>query len=128
MAARLSAINATDEELETLSELLKRHACHRDVASGEAYFQGSQDDDFHFRIVRAARNPQLEHMLLEDLYHQLRLYRYRVSSVPGRTPRALQEHIAIAAALLARDADAAERAMRTHIRNATASFAANVEQ
>jgi len=123
MAARLAAMHGTDGEIATLRKLLDRHAEHKDVASGEAYFQESHDDDFHFNIVRAARNPQLEHMLLEELYYQLRLYRYRLSSKPGRAKTALQEHIAIVDAIRARDPDAAEHAMRVHIRNAIASYA-----
>jgi DNA-binding GntR family transcriptional regulator len=123
MAARLAAVHATEEEISMLAKLLERHAEHRDVASGAAYFQDSHDDDFHFNIVRAARNPQLEQMLLEDLYYQIRLYRYRLSSQPGRATKALQEHVVLVEALRARDPDAAERAMRVHIRNAIASYA-----
>jgi DNA-binding GntR family transcriptional regulator len=122
MAARLAASNITDDEVALLSNLLERHAEHPEVAAGAGYFQGSHDDDFHFNIVRASRNAQLEHMLLEELYYQIRLYRYRLSSQPGRATRALQEHIAIVNALRSRDPDAAEKAMRTHIRNAIASY------
>lgn len=126
MAARLAATNMTDAEISALASLLDRHAGYADVSRGQAYFQGSHDDDFHFQIVRGARNPQLEQMLLEDLYYQVRLYRYRLSSSPGRAPKALQEHHAIVAALRARDPDAAEGAMRTHIRNAIASYDAQI--
>lgn len=122
MAARLAATSMTDAEIAALAVLLERHAGYQDVVRGEAYYQGSHDDDFHFNIVRGARNLQLEQMLLEDLYYQIRLYRYRLSAQPGRAQKALNEHVAIVTALRARDPDAAERAMRTHIRNAIASY------
>lgn len=126
MAARQAAANITDEELAHLSKLLEGHAEHRDVVTGVGYFQDSHDDDFHFNIVRASRNQQLELMLLEDLYYQIRLYRYRISSSkPGRATKALQEHFAIVNALRDRDPDAAERAMRHHIRNAISSYTAD---
>jgi DNA-binding GntR family transcriptional regulator len=128
MAARLAAERMTDAEIADLDQLLEQHRGHADVASGAAYYQAGQDDDFHFRIVRAARNEQLEHMLLEELYFKLKLYRYRLSSNPGRPLRALAEHRTIVEAIGSRDADAAEAAMRMHIRSAISSATADLEK
>ena len=122
MAARLAATNITDADIEHLTTLLDRHSGHRDVSAGEGYYQGSKDDDFHFNIARIAGNNQLQHMLQEELYHQLRLYRYRLSVRKGRALTALDEHRAILAALSDRNPDRAEEAMRTHIRNAISEY------
>ena len=59
------------------------------------YYQRSQNEDFHFQIVRCSRNERLEHLLMEELYYQLRLYRFQASTQPGRAETAFQEHQAI---------------------------------
>src|SRR5690606_20579821 len=63
MAARLAAERITDAEIQELRDLLEQHGAHPDVASGAGYYQAGNDDDFHFHIVRSARNEQLEMML-----------------------------------------------------------------
>ncbi|TWG97311.1 DNA-binding GntR family transcriptional regulator [Mesorhizobium sp. J18] len=121
MAARLAAERVRGSEIEELNELLEQHGGHPDVASGAGYYQAANDDDFHFRIVRIARNEQLEVMLLNELYYKLKLYRYRISSNPGRAQKALEEHREIVKAIASRNPEAAEAVMRTHIRNAIAA-------
>jgi DNA-binding GntR family transcriptional regulator len=121
MAARLAAERMTEQELTRLRGLLARHASQPELAAGSAYFQRSTDDDFHFTIVRAARCDRLEQMLLTELYFQLRIHRLRSSTRPGRAQQALAEHRKILKALIARDPNAAENAMRRHIQNARLS-------
>ena len=70
-------------------------------------------------------NERLMGMLMEDLYHQLRVYRYKSSTRPGRANEAMAEHHAIVKALADRDPDAAEFAMRSHLRNARAHLEAS---
>jgi DNA-binding GntR family transcriptional regulator len=118
MAARLAAANMSDEELDALEALLSRHGQSREIREGGGYFQGSTDQDFHFLIVRGSRNARLEQALCEELYYQLRLYRYRLSTRAGRARQAFAEHRRIVAALKARDPDRAEAAMREHLANA----------
>ena len=55
---------------------------------------------------------------MEELYYQLRLYRFQASTQPGRAEIAFEEHQAIFQALQARDPNRAESAMRRHIRHA----------
>jgi hypothetical protein len=57
-------------------------------------------------------------MLMGDLYHLLRIYRYKSSTKPGRAKKALQEHQEIVAAIARRDPAGAEQKMREHLRNA----------
>lgn len=127
MAARLAARHMNDTEVEELRRLLEQHGANDDVASGAGYYQAGNDDDFHFRIVRAAGNEQLEAMLLHELYFKLKLYRYRISSNPGRAQKALEEHREIVEAIESRNPDAAETAMRRHIRNAIAAAVRQTE-
>jgi DNA-binding GntR family transcriptional regulator len=127
MAARLAAERTTDKEIDELARLLEQHGAHDDVASGSAYYQAGQDDDFHFQIVRMARNEQLQNMLLEELFFKLKLYRYRISSKPVRPQKALEEHRQIVKAIASRNGDEAEAAMRRHIRNAIAGAVSRMD-
>lgn len=120
MACALAAKNMTDAEIAALQSLLEKHGQQKSVQDGEGYYQESKDFDFHFRIVAGSRNERLGEMLMGDLYHLLRIYRYKSSTKPGRAKEALQEHQEIVAAIARRDPAAAEQKMRVHIRNARA--------
>jgi DNA-binding GntR family transcriptional regulator len=115
MACRLAAERISDEELARLDAALQSHSATPDLASGRSYFQSGGDQDFHFGIARASGNLRLERHLCDDLYHLLRVYRFRSSTRSGRAQQALAEHHAILDALKARDPDRAEAAMRHHI-------------
>jgi len=118
MACRLAAERMSDEELGELVKLLDTHSKKPDVARGEGYYQESGDFDFHFRIARASNNELLASIVMGDLYDLLRVYRYKSSTMAGRAAQALEEHREIVEALVSRDPERAEAAMRTHIRNA----------
>ena len=127
MAARLSAKHMTGREIDDLQRHLDQHSRHSDVEKGESYFQ-STDDDLHYRIARGSHNSRLEAALCDELFYQLRLYRYRSSAIPGRAQAALQEHRHIVDAIAAHDPDSAEAAMRTHLANSRADQAFDVEE
>jgi DNA-binding GntR family transcriptional regulator len=118
MACRIAAELMSDAEIDGLDALLAVHSQHSAFKAGTGYYQEAEDFDFHFRIVKASKNASLISMLCEDLYHLLRVYRYKASTRTGRAAQALAEHRSIVAALKARDPDLAEREMRAHIRNA----------
>lgn len=122
LAVRLAAERMTDQELKTARQMLEDHTSHPDVASGDAYYQSPGDEDFHYFIIRGSRCPRLDSILLGELYFFLRIFRYRSSAERGRAAMAHAEHVKIAAALSARDSNAAEMAMRTHIANARKSI------
>ena len=128
MAARLAAERISAAELDQLTELLTHHAAQPALAAGEAYLQRSQDEDFHFAILRAARSERLERMLLDEVYYQLRIHRLRSSTRPGRAQAALREHCDILTAFQAHNPDEAEALMRRHIRNARLSALAGADQ
>ncbi len=118
MACRLAAERLSDTDLAALEGLLTVHADQNTLQDGRGYYQDSGDYDFHARIARASGNALLESMICGDLYDLLRVYRYKASTVPGRAAAALAEHRKILQTLRARDPDAAEAAMRSHIRAA----------
>jgi DNA-binding GntR family transcriptional regulator len=118
MACALAAMNMTDAEIQALRKLLSEHQRQKEVQEGKGYYQESKDFDFHFRIVAGARNERLHQMLFDDLYHLLRIYRYKSSTKPGRAVKALDEHKAIVEAIAARNPALAEQCMREHLRNA----------
>lgn len=115
MACRLAAERISESALDYLEDLLERHASETDLQLGRHYFQRPGDYDFHFRIIQESGNRRLIEMLCEDLYHLLRVYRYRSSMRRGRALEALDEHRNILAAMRARDPDLAEKHMRAHL-------------
>jgi DNA-binding GntR family transcriptional regulator len=116
MAARLAAATMSDDDLDALERSLEAHRRQPDVASGTAYYQARGDQDFHFRIASGSNNRRLFRLLCEDMYSLMRVYRFRSSTTPGRARQAYKEHQEILGALRHRDANAAEKAMRRHIR------------
>ena len=115
LACRLAAQNMTDGEIATLKELLGKHEKQKTVREAKGAFPEPLEYDFHIRILNGSRNERLAHTL--DLNYLLRVCRHMSSAKPGRAVKALEEHRRIIEALLRRDPDAAERAMREHLRN-----------
>lgn len=124
MAARLAAERMSEAQLDAMEDMLRQHADKPGLASGEVYHQRSMDDDFHFAIVDAAKSERIKHLLLDEVYYQLRIHRLKSSARPGRARAALDEHREILKALQSRDPDLAEARMRAHIRNARFSAVA----
>ena len=63
MAARLAASNMTDADVARLKRLIEQHGRQESVRTGTGYLQEVPDFDFHFFIIRTARNERLEAML-----------------------------------------------------------------
>ncbi|SEQ49169.1 DNA-binding transcriptional regulator, GntR family [Devosia sp. YR412] len=121
MGARLACERISAQEVARLRDLLNTDRSQPEVQAGEAYAPRSTDDDFHLSIVKAAHCEQIERLLMDQIYYQLRIHRRKSSTLPGRARAALVEHENIVIALEARDPDQAEKAMRTHLRNARLS-------
>ena len=113
MAARLAAQRASDQQLEKLRELLDKTTNAIEDDESTSY---PRDLDFHARILEMARNPKLDEATSE-VQAQLQLVRLRSSSTPGRASTAYEEHEAIFKALVEKNPEKAERAMRKHIGN-----------
>ena len=117
MAARLAATHMTDEEIEKLRGLLSLHGNEIEQEQGQAYFQKEGDLDFHYRIIKGSKNDRLINLLCNDLYYQMRLYRYQFGMRGHRVPKAYNEHEHIVDAIANRDGEMAELLMRLHIRS-----------
>jgi DNA-binding GntR family transcriptional regulator len=122
MACRLAADAMTAAEIADLRRLLIEHEGLPEVRADRSYFQEEGYLDFHFRVVHASRNDELIAVLAGQLYHRVRLYRYRSSHKSRRPLRALKEHHQILDAIEARDGELAEILMRRHIRAARESI------
>ena len=113
MAARLAATNMTDDEIDDLRGLLSTHL--QTVKSGETYYQEAGDVDFHYRIILGSKNDHLISMLIEGIYHLIRMYRVQLGMAGPRVTTAFDEHRSIAHAIDNRDGELAEILMRRHI-------------
>jgi len=113
MAARLAAIQMTDGEIEDLQALLNTHL--QTVQAGATYYQEAGDVDFHYRIILGCKNDHLISMLIEGIYHLVRMYRVQLGMAGPRVSTAFDEHKGIVQAIANRDAELAEILMRRHI-------------
>jgi len=110
--AREAALNATDadlQELEALHDRLNRHAKARRIND---YYVANFA--IHEAIITLANNRWLA-QVIGDLRKIVKLSRLQQLHAPGRLEQSLTEHMAVFAALKARDPEGAEAAMRTHL-------------
>lgn len=107
-----AALQATDADIVALDSL---HQQLQDSAT-----QGRIPDYYaanyaiHEAIIAMAGNKWLA-QVISDLRKILKLARLQQLNAPGRLAQSLAEHMAIFAALKARDAEGADAAMRTHL-------------
>tara|TARA_R110002020_G_scaffold181640_2_gene376730 strand:+ start:4156 stop:4863 length:708 start_codon:yes stop_codon:yes gene_type:complete len=115
MACRQAAVNMTESEIAGLREVLAKHEEHSGLKANESYYQQEGDLDIHYLIIQGSKNRTLSDMLCGDLYHLVRMYRYRFSTTPKRPQQAFAEHHRIIEAIADRDGELAEMLMRRHI-------------
>lgn len=113
MAARLAANNMDNVEISNLKSLLDAHSSK--VSSGETYYQEAGDVDFHYRIVLGSKNAHLISVLIDGIYHLVRMYRVQLGMAGPRVTTAFEEHSNIVRAIANRDGELAEMLMRRHI-------------
>lgn len=112
VAARLAAERMTAVDMEAIVEA--HEACLKAAETLDPREYYETNGRFHAAIQQAAHNRVLvEQTVLLD--KRLSPYRRFITFRPGRTETALREHEAIYAALVARDGEAAARAMRSHV-------------
>ena len=107
--AALHASDADVERLQALHDKLGRHAKARRI--NEYY---SVNFEIHEAIIALAGNRWLA-QVIGDLRKIVKLARLQQLHAPGRLDQSLAEHMAVFAALKARDPEGAEAAMRTHL-------------
>lgn len=113
MAARLAAEQMSDAEIADLQALLASQ--HAGVESEAIYYQEAGDLDFHYRVILGSKNQQLIALLLNSIYHLIRMYRVQFGMTGPRVSTAFAEHSHIVQAIANRDAELAEILMRRHI-------------
>lgn len=107
-----AANNASDADLAALEQLhdrLNRSARARLI---NEYYEANFA--IHEAIITLANNRWLA-QVIGDLRKIVKLARLQQLHAPGRLDQSLSEHMAVFAALKARDAEGAEAAMRTHL-------------
>lgn len=122
MAARQAALNRRPEDWQRWLELLAPEGpLQQLVEQGEVEAYFAHYERLRTDIVEAAANPVLTAML-DGILEKTRIIMRRVQILPGRARQALAEHRAIVEAILAGDAQAAERLRRENIRSAIATL------
>lgn len=112
-AAGLAARHASDAEIAVLKDIVSKELQGADNPRRIA----SQNKHFHGALYRAAHNRYLL-KTLNVLSDAMALLGMTTMAITGRSTTAHGEHLAVVAAIEARDPAAAEAAMREHIRMA----------
>ncbi|MFH0131243.1 GntR family transcriptional regulator [Variovorax sp. EL159] len=107
-----AARNASDVELHELDALHERLVRHAKARRINDYY--ATNHIIHEAIIKLADNKWLA-QVIGDLRKILKLARLQQLHAPGRLDQSLSEHLAIFAALKARDSEGADAAMRTHM-------------
>ena len=95
--------------LEGIHAILQQSAAKGQI---DRFFEANQE--FHAAIQKLAGNRWVT-QVIADLRKVMKLTRMHSLSLEGRVDQSLQEHTAILAAMQARDAAAAEKAMHDHL-------------
>ena len=108
-AAGVVAERATDAQLKTLQDL--HTELEAAVADREKFF--AINERFHMHLLEMADN-RWRSQMVADLRKVMKLNRHNSLLKQGRIEDSLNEHRAILAAMVARDASATARAMQAH--------------
>jgi DNA-binding GntR family transcriptional regulator len=104
------AKQATDAQLTELTLLHKQ--LEKAATDADAFF--AANERFHVRLLEIADN-RWRNQMVADMRQVMKLNRHHSLLKDGRLAASLQEHRDIMAALLARDANRAQRLMRQHM-------------
>ena len=111
-AAYEATEHAGPADIDALQVLHQRLQDHAEAGRITEYYEANYA--IHEAFITLADNRWLA-QVIGDLRKILRLARHKSLHAPGRMQQSLAEHLAVFAALKARDCDAAEEAMRTHL-------------
>lgn len=118
IAARLAAEAITNDVLRELNDYMKQISFATSVDDREAVDPG---DILHDKIFESVDNKQMNRVL--SLYgDHLRRFHIMAIRLPGRARLSYQEHCEILHALMERNGEQAEQAMRNHIRSSKRSL------
>ncbi|MBL1287803.1 GntR family transcriptional regulator [Streptomyces sp. For3] len=112
LCAAKAAVTAGDGQLDRLTEV--GEAMTKAVADGEPMLYSDLNHELH-ALIREFSGQQTAVSLLERLNGQLVRHRFQLALRPGRPQQSLSEHLAMIDAIRARDPQAAEAAVRSHL-------------
>lgn len=124
LATRLAAAKIDPSLLAHLRDLL--HQSEAAVRQCDVKAHIRVDLEFH-RLIREHGGNRRVIRALDNLQDQIRIVFRTSAAIPGRMPKALEEHRRILDALEAGDADRAERAARDHIRRIREAVLAHMQ-
>ena len=111
MAARLVTTEASDEEIATMREMLSVYDGDGVTEKLDEYSEANIS--FHQAIISLSKCPLIDE-ITEPLFMHVRAIRARTIFEEDRAKRSIEDHLAIVAALEARDTERAERLVREH--------------
>jgi len=111
MAARLATTEASDSELRSLHRLAEKHSQINPAKDIEKYSQANIR--FHQRILELSKCDALK-ATSDTIFMHMHAVRRRAIFEADRAARSVTDHMAIVAALEARDAALAEQLVRDH--------------
>ncbi|MCX5411679.1 GntR family transcriptional regulator [Streptomyces sp. NBC_00059] len=112
LCAAKAAVAASDEQLDRLTGV--GEAMTKAVADGEPLLYSDLNHELH-ALVREFSGQQTAVSLLERLNGQLVRHRFQLALRPGRPQQSLSEHLAMIETIRAREPQAAEAAVRSHL-------------
>ncbi len=119
LAARYAALNASKEDREKLTQIVELQEFYTQKQDAEHI--KIMDNDFHYCLYSACASSVLSNTLL-PLHKKAQKYRKASVSHGSRANESVEEHRAILEAILAKDADEAEKRTVKHILNAKESI------
>ena len=116
-AVALAATEMTSLEIDQLHRLIDTQSKQVNENTG-SYVPAESDYAFHELVIRGSKNRVIEHALLQEIYHLIKMFRYQNTAAYTSSPNALIEHRQIVYAIEQRDPVLAEVTMRRHIAHA----------
>ena len=112
LASRLAAERIAESELNALRRALELQEFY--ISKRDTEHLRELDTEFHYIIYKASGNRTLL-KILKDLHKNIKMYRKRSLSVPGRLEESVREHREIFEAISSGDGEAADTLMSRHI-------------
>lgn len=122
LASRSAAKNISEEDLSALAEALELQEFY--ISRQDTEHLRELDTEFHAIIYRASGNRPLNKILTE-LHRNIKMYRKRSLSVPGRVEESVKEHREIYEAIARGDAEAADELTSLHVKCAMKNISVN---
>jgi len=119
--ARWAAEKGKDEDVEKLLKVVKdmKLIARKKLSQNFQKFNDEwlkKDEEYHTLLFKMAGNKRAENVI-RNLNHQWHRLRLGILAIEGRLEKSAKEHEKIAMAIAKRDPQAAEKAMKEHLRN-----------